>query len=130
MAPAPGRTAPHILSLQAILRSYLERVLLGQSVNDSAVGSPHGGRPAPSSSSSSSSALHLQQQRSVLILDADTVRIVSTVMSQRDVLRLGVALVERIDEADDRSSMYSSSSSSSSSVYSSFTAVYFIRPTK
>ena len=129
MAPAP---APHILSLQAILRSYLERVLLGlQSVNDSfgtnrsAVGSP-----------GPSSALHLQQQRSVLILDADTVRIVSTVMSQRDVLRLGVALVERIDEAaiDDRSrgpsSSSSLSSSSSSSVYSSLTAVYFIRPTK
>ena len=114
MAPAP---APHILSLQAILRSYLERVLLGlQSVNDSfgtnrsAVGSP-----------GPSSALHLQQQRSVLILDADTVRIVSTVMSQRDVLRLGVALVERIDEAaiDDRSRGPSSSSSLSSSSSSS-----------
>lgn len=110
----------HQLSLQAVLRSYLERILLGAS-EDSKWGRV---------SSPSSSAINLQQQRSVLILDADTVRIVSTVMSQRDVLRLGVALVERIDEDDGLLESSSSSSVSPSSIYSSLTAVYFIRPTK
>ena len=74
----------------------------------------------------------LQMQRSVLILDADTLRIVSTVMSQRDVLRLGVALVMRIedDDGDGFTTGGASSSASLPHLYSTLTAIYFIRPTK
>ncbi len=138
-------TAAMAHSLQAIVRSYLERVI--NSSGDPAPRAGGGGTPAFAARSNGSSygagneerdELHLgsfQAQRSVLILDADTLRIVSTVMSQRDVLRLGVALVMRIEDVDGGDGSTSgvgppSASSSVSRLYSTLTAIYFIRPTK
>lgn len=140
-------------SLQGILRSYLERVI--NSSDDPAghggwrFGTTGGNGGTKASAAWSKSGVDdpgnderdeahpvsFQAQRSVLILDADTLRIVSTVMSQRDVLRLGVALVMRIEDDDSHDGLAAggqppSASSSVSRLYSSLTAIYFVRPTK
>ena len=142
-------------SLQGILRSYLERVITssddpgghggwrvgttggggGGGTSASAVWSKSGGNDSGKDERVETHPGSFQSQRSVLILDADTLRIVSTVMSQRDVLRLGVALVMRIEDDDGRDGLAMggqppSASSSVSRLYSTLTAIYFIRPTK
>ncbi len=141
-------------ALQGGFRSYLERVINssddpgghggwrvgtaggggGIETTASAVWSKSGGNGTGKDEGAEAHLGSFQGQRSVLILDAETLRIVSTVMSQRDVLRLGVALVMRIEDADGGTVSAGGPappvSSSVSRLYSTLTAVYFIRPTK
>lgn len=69
-----------------------------------------------------------KQHMKVLIVDDDTIRYVSTVMSQREILDLGVYLTEKIDKTG--SSLSSDSTSVDGIPYPHMIAVYFVRPTK
>ena len=62
----------------------------------------------------------------VLIMDEETVRMVSTVASQRDVLRLGVYLTERLDAPSTAQVL----SQGTGAMSQQMSAVYFVRPTK
>lgn len=69
------------------------------------------------------------QRMNVLILDEETTRFVSTVASQREVLRLGVYLTERIDAAD-QAVGNAKEKAESTRLSRHMSAVYFVRPTK
>lgn len=86
-----------VYSLQSMVWSYLTRML----------------SPADSS----------HETMKVFIMDDETVRVVSTVASQRDMLELGVYLTERLDTP-------SSDVGTSGRLSSQLSAIYFVRPTK
>lgn len=75
-----------------------------------------------------------RQQMKVLVLDDETVRFVATVLSQRDILDLGVYLTEKIESYSSLSGGYgtdvSFAESSRSEQYLHMKAVFFVRPTK
>lgn len=110
-------------NLQDVLRSYLTRVITDDRAS-------HQGEHR---------ALHHvppknQMTMKVLILDEETMRCVSTVMSQREMLRLGVYLIEMIDRRGPSMTLPvgqdSAFSSEESYLMSHMSAVYFVRPTK
>ena len=90
-------------SMQSIVWSYLTRMLQG---NDSST----------------------SDGMKVFIMDDETMRIVSTVASQRDVLRLGVYLTERLDAPS--SDLAAPTTSGQGALSQHMSAVYFVRPTK
>lgn len=75
-----------------------------------------------------------RQQMKVLVLDDETVRFVATVLSQRDILDLGVYLTEKIESYSSLSGGYgtdvSFAESSEREQYLHMKAVFFVRPTK
>jgi len=75
-----------------------------------------------------------RQQMKVLVLDDETVRFVATVLSQRDILDLGVYLTEKIESYGSSDGGYdmdaSSAGSSAREQYLHMKAIFFVRPTK
>eukprot|EP00890_Picochlorum_soloecismus_P005846 jgi/Picsp_1/6262/NSC_03615-R2_vacuolar protein sorting homolog len=113
--------------LQAILRSYVLRMLREadpQPLKANGRGYENDGRGYSGA----------RQQMKVLVLDDETVRFVATVLSQRDILDLGVYLTEKIESYGSLSGGYdmdaSFAGSSGREQYLHMKAVFFVRPTK
>jgi vacuolar protein sorting-associated protein 45 len=124
-SPSHGLCAQHwpmdnTDSLQTIQRWYLERMLSDRSGLQSSDGELRGDG--------------IQSVQKVLIMDEETVRLVSTAVSQHEILRFGVYLTERIEQGGGMANLHDQNKPSSfqrdAAIFSAMSAVYFVRPTK